>query len=141
MQVAAQLGVSQSFVSKYEAGERQLDVVELRARGGSAGGVAARRPGLVQSRDAIRAADRLDLSAMPSVTRRSFHTIETARAYQQRREPVATVHLLRKAYDESPDTVRFNLFARSAVTELRERGGSTVRSDVQDLARKLDVVS
>jgi len=96
---------------------------------------------LVQSRDAIRAADRLDLSAMPSVTRRSFHTIETARAYQQRREPVATVHLLRKAYDESPDTVRFNLFARSAVTELRERGGSTVRSDVQDLARKLDVVS
>jgi transcriptional regulator with XRE-family HTH domain len=96
---------------------------------------------LVRSRDAIRAADRLDLSTMPSATRRSFHTIETARAYQQRREPVATVHLLRKAYDESPDTVRFNLFARSTVTELRERGGSTVRSDVQDLARKLDIAS
>ena len=96
---------------------------------------------LVQSRDAIRAADRLDLSTMPSATRRSFHTIETARAYQQRREPVATVHLLRKAYDESPDTVRFNLFARSTVTELRDRGGATVRADVQDLARKLDAVS
>jgi predicted nucleic acid-binding protein len=53
----------------------------------------------------------------------------------------ALAAVLRKAYDESPDTVRFNLFARSAVTELRERGGSTVRSDVQDLARKLDVVS
>ncbi len=96
---------------------------------------------LLQSRDAIRAADRLDLSTMPSATRRSFHTIETARAYQQRREPVATVHLLRKAYDESPDTVRFNLFARSAVTELRDRGGATVRADVHDLARKLDVAS
>jgi len=36
--------VPQSFVNKYEAGERQLDVVELQARGGSAGGVAARRP-------------------------------------------------------------------------------------------------
>jgi transcriptional regulator with XRE-family HTH domain len=96
---------------------------------------------LVQSREATRAADRLDLAAMPSATRRSFHTIETARAYQQRREPVATVHLLRKAYDESPDTVRFNLFARSTVTELRERGGATVRADVQDLARKLDVAS
>ena len=29
VQVAARLGVPQSFVSKYEAGERRLDVVEL----------------------------------------------------------------------------------------------------------------
>ena len=29
-QLAARLGVSQSFVSKYEAGERRLDVLELR---------------------------------------------------------------------------------------------------------------
>ncbi|MGH3978206.1 MAG: helix-turn-helix domain-containing protein [Pseudonocardiaceae bacterium] len=96
---------------------------------------------LTHGRAAIRAADRLDLSAVPSATRRSFHTIETARGYQQRKEPVATVHLLRKAYDESPDTVRFNLFARSTVLELRDHGGATVRSDVTDLARKLDVAS
>lgn len=30
VQVAARLGVQQSFVSKYESGERRLDVVELR---------------------------------------------------------------------------------------------------------------
>ncbi|MGH8601732.1 MAG: helix-turn-helix domain-containing protein [Gammaproteobacteria bacterium] len=30
VQVAAELGVPQSFVSKYEVGERRLDVVELR---------------------------------------------------------------------------------------------------------------
>lgn len=30
VQVAEQLGVPQSFVSKYESGERRLDVVELR---------------------------------------------------------------------------------------------------------------
>ena len=29
VQVAARLGVPQSFVSKYESGERRLDVVEL----------------------------------------------------------------------------------------------------------------
>jgi hypothetical protein len=78
---------------------------------------------------------------MPSVTRRSFHSIETARAYYLRREPVATLHLLRKAYDESPDTARFNGFARSAVTEFLHRRGNTMRDDVDDLARKLDLVS
>ncbi|MBK1785986.1 helix-turn-helix domain-containing protein [Prauserella cavernicola] len=30
VQVASRLGVPQSFVSKYESGERRLDVVELR---------------------------------------------------------------------------------------------------------------
>jgi transcriptional regulator with XRE-family HTH domain len=96
---------------------------------------------LMHGREAIRTADRLDLSAMPSATRRSVHSIETARAYYLQREPIATVHLLRKAYDESPDTARFNVFARSTVTELRHRGGNTIRADVDDLARKLDLVS
>ncbi len=57
----------------------------------------------------------------------------------QRREPVATVHFLRKAHDESPDTVRFNVFTRSVVPELRARGGSTIRAEVDDLAHKLDL--
>ena len=95
---------------------------------------------LMHEREVIRTADRLDLSHMPSATRRSVHYIETARAYHQRREPVATVHFLRKAYDESPDTVQFNLFTRSAVPALRAHGGSTIRDEVDDLARKLDLV-
>lgn len=94
---------------------------------------------LMHGGEAIRAADRSDPATMPSVTRRSFHSIETARAYHLRREPVATVHLLRQAYDESPDTARFNGFARSAVTELLRRRGNTTRADVDDLARKLEI--
>lgn len=92
---------------------------------------------LMRPGEAVRAADRLDFDSMPSVTRRSFHLIETARAYHQRREPVATVHLLRRAWDTSPDTARFNLFAQRAAADLAVSGGSTVRADAADLADKL----
>jgi len=71
---------------------------------------------------------------LPSATRRSFHLLEVGRAYQQRREYVATVHIIRRAFDESPDTVRFNTFARSAVLELGQRAGATIRTEVDDLS-------
>jgi transcriptional regulator with XRE-family HTH domain len=96
---------------------------------------------LMRTGEATRAADQLDLAAMPSATRRSFHLIETARAYNQRREHLATVHLLRKAYDESPDTARFNLFTRSTLVDLTERGGATIRDEVRELATRLELVS
>ncbi|MGH3326492.1 MAG: helix-turn-helix domain-containing protein [Streptomycetales bacterium] len=92
---------------------------------------------LMRGGEAVRQADRLDLASMPSATRRSFHLIETARAYSLRREHVATVHLLRKAHDESPETIRYNLFARSIVTELSGASAPSIRDDVADLAGKL----
>jgi len=94
---------------------------------------------LAQGGEAIRRSDRLDLNTIPSATRRSFHLIETARAYHQRREHVACIHLLRRAYDESPDTSRFNVFTRSATLDLVERGGLTARHDARELAQKLGI--
>jgi transcriptional regulator with XRE-family HTH domain len=94
---------------------------------------------LMRGREATRRADRLDFDTVPSATRRSFHLVETARAYQLRREHVATVHLLRRAFDEAPETVHFNVFARSVVAELEQRGGTTIRSEIDDLARKLNL--
>lgn len=94
---------------------------------------------LMRGKEAVRQADYINLDAMPSETRRSFHTIEMARAYHQRREPVAVVHLLRKAYDTSPDTARFNLFTRAAVADLRENGGNMVRDEATTLAEALAI--
>lgn len=94
---------------------------------------------LMHGGQAVAAAERLDLASMPSATRRSFHFAETARAYSLKREPVATVHLLYKAFEESPDTARFSLFTRSAVTELSEVGSSTVRADARRLAAKIGI--
>ncbi|WP_147134876.1 helix-turn-helix domain-containing protein [Nocardia ninae] len=92
---------------------------------------------LMHSGYAIRQAAKVDLTKMPSATRRSFHTSETARAHYMREEPLAAVSLLTKASNESPDTFGFSLFARSVVPDLVENGGETVRRDAEKLAAKL----
>ncbi|WP_209888497.1 helix-turn-helix domain-containing protein [Nocardia goodfellowii] len=86
---------------------------------------------------AIRQAAKVDLTRMPSATRRSFHTSETARAHHLRDEALATVTLLSKAHEESPDTLGFSLFARSAVPDLVDEGGQTARPAAQRLATVL----
>ncbi|MEC4020451.1 helix-turn-helix domain-containing protein [Streptomyces sp. H27-D2] len=97
---------------------------------------------LVRSGAAVDAATHIDLGTMPSATRRSFHTIETARAYSlQGESSVAVVHLLKRAYAISPETARFNLFARGAVAELAESGSAIIRDDARDLARQLGVAA
>ncbi|UGY92170.1 hypothetical protein [Streptomyces gobiensis] len=76
---------------------------------------------------------------MPSATRRSFHMIESARAYSLQGEQVAVVHLLKKALEISPETARFNLFARGTVAELAESDNAAIRDDVLYLRNKLGV--
>ncbi len=44
--------------------------------------------------------------------------------------------MIGKAHRESAETVRFNLFARQALTELSERR-SAVRQDARDLAAQI----
>jgi hypothetical protein len=92
---------------------------------------------LVRGNEAVEAANRVDLTSMPSATRRSFHMIESARAYSLQGEQIAVVHLLKKALEISPETARFNLFARSAVAELDESRSAVIRDDVRYLRSKL----
>lgn len=95
---------------------------------------------LPHGREAVRAAEAVDLGPVPSATRRSFHLIETARAYGLQREPVATVHMLKRAYEESPETARFNSFTRSTVTELAEKGPALIREEARALRLKLGLL-
>ncbi|WP_431784311.1 helix-turn-helix domain-containing protein [Streptomyces chumphonensis] len=97
------------------------------------------RADLVQGREAVEAAERVDVSAVPSATRRAFHAVETARAYALQREPVAVVHMLQKAWAESPETVRYNLFARGTVAEVAVSGPATVRRDAEVLRQRMGV--
>jgi len=62
--------------------------------------------------------------------------LDVAEAHQQRAEPASVLHMIGKAHRESAETVRFNLFARQALTELSERR-SAVRQDARDLAAQI----
>jgi transcriptional regulator with XRE-family HTH domain len=94
---------------------------------------------LLKGGSAVRAATNIDLASMPSATRRSFHMIESARAHDLQHEDIAVVHLLNKAYEESPETAKYNRFTRSAVIRLGESRNNMIRDDVHTLARKIGV--
>ncbi|MGY1581178.1 helix-turn-helix domain-containing protein [Streptomyces sp. MN13] len=94
---------------------------------------------LVQPGKALQIADSLDLDRIPSATRRSYHLIETARAYGMAGERVAAVSLLKKAYEESPETIQYNLHTRGVLPELVKSGPRMVRDDALGLARDLGV--
>jgi len=92
---------------------------------------------LVKGADAVEAAGRVDISGMPSATRRSFHLVEMARAHNSQGEPLSVVHLLKRAFEVSEETVRFNVFARSVVEEMAESSNRLVRDEAQGLRRQL----
>ncbi|MEU6944307.1 helix-turn-helix transcriptional regulator [Streptomyces sp. NPDC046316] len=94
---------------------------------------------LMQPGKALEVAAALDLDAVPSATRRSYHLIETARAYGMQDEGVAAVALLQKAHRESPETIRFNMHTRMVLPELAKTGPRMVRSDASALAQDLGV--
>ncbi|WP_228023210.1 hypothetical protein [Streptomyces acidicola] len=54
-------------------------------------------------------------------------------------ESVAAVSLLKKAYEESPETIQYNLHTRSALPELVKSGPRMLRDDALALARDLCV--
>ncbi|WP_172384814.1 helix-turn-helix domain-containing protein [Streptomyces sp. MNP-20] len=94
---------------------------------------------LVQPGKALEVADSLDLSKIPSATRRSYHLIETARAHYMLDENAAAVSYLQRAFKESPETIQYNLHTRSALPELAKCGPRMVREDAADLAEELCV--
>jgi transcriptional regulator with XRE-family HTH domain len=94
---------------------------------------------LVQPTKALEVAESLDLSLIPSATRRSYHLIETARAHGMLGEGVAAVALLKKAFEQSPETIQYNLHTRAVLPELAKTGPRMVQEDARLLAQDLGV--
>jgi transcriptional regulator with XRE-family HTH domain len=89
--------------------------------------------------DAARRAESIDVDSIPSAPGRSSYLVNVARGYLARRDDVAAWHLLSRAYQESPETVKHGQFGRGIIQELVERNHSVVKSEVRALATKIDL--
>jgi hypothetical protein len=92
------------------------------------------------SGEAVRQAERIDASAIPSRPRRARHLIETARGHHGKGDTVAAIGTLRQAYESAPETIRYNGYARRITLDLLT-GPASVRNDAHDLAVKVGLVS
>jgi transcriptional regulator with XRE-family HTH domain len=93
------------------------------------------RPG-----EAIRIAQRYDVTTLPSVERRFSYYVELARAYSLRSEDVAAVHMLLRAEQESAEELCFNVEVRAMVRELLRRESSLIRAELRPLADRIGIL-
>lgn len=89
--------------------------------------------------DASRRAQGIEVNTIRSASERSRYLIEVARGSVARRDDIAAMHVLSKAYQESPEMVKHGRFGRSVTQELLERNHSMIRSDIRTLAGSIDL--
>jgi transcriptional regulator with XRE-family HTH domain len=94
---------------------------------------------LGRAREAIRLAERVDVSAMPSSERRFSHLFGLARGYVQRKEDLAAIAMLRQAAREYPQGATSSPAARAVVRELLRRETPTTRPELRPLAETIGV--
>lgn len=91
--------------------------------------------------EAIQAAQRYDVTTMPSVERRFSYFAGLARAYTIRSEDVAAVHMLLRAKGESEAELRHNVELRATVRELLRRESSITRPELRPLADSMGILT
>lgn len=89
-----------------------------------------------ETAEALRLADGIDVSAAPSLERRTTFNLELARCYEQKREdPGVFLHLL-NAEASGPEDMRYNPLARDLVRGLLRRARPTYAPQVKALAER-----
>jgi hypothetical protein len=91
--------------------------------------------------EAIQAAQRYDVTTLPSVERRFSYFAGLARAYVHRSEDVAAVHMLLRAKEESAAELRHNVELRATVRELLRRENSITRPELRPLADHMGILT
>lgn len=95
---------------------------------------------LHRSASAIDAAEQVDPESVPSVDRRARLWLETARAYHQRKDRAATLHVLQRAVRAGEESMRCHPVARDIAGDLVTSGGGMIRAEARHLAERLGVI-
>jgi DNA-binding XRE family transcriptional regulator len=94
-----------------------------------------------EAAEALRLADDIDVSAVPSLERRTTFALEVARCYEQRRDdPGVLLHLL-NAEASGPEDLRYNPLARELIQGLLKRARPTYAPQVRALAERIDLLA
>jgi len=93
-----------------------------------------------EAAEALRLADDIDVSASPSLERRTTFALEVARCYEQRRDdPGVFLHLI-NAEASGPEDMRYNTLARDLVQGLLKRARPTYAPQVRALAERISLL-
>jgi len=95
---------------------------------------------LGRSDDALRMAERVDLTRVATIERKLTHTVDMARAYAHRREDVAAVHMLARVLADCAEEVRHSVTIRETVRELMARDTAAIRGELLPLASTAGVI-
>ncbi|KWX01894.1 Transcriptional regulator [Carbonactinospora thermoautotrophica] len=90
--------------------------------------------------EALRRAQDIRLSSIPSRERRARHLIELARGYHRDGDQLGTVNMLKQSYEVSPEVLRYNVIGRAMLRDLVRKGRASVRDDVERLAEETGVL-
>ena len=94
-----------------------------------------------EAAEALRLADDIDASALPSLERRTTFALEVARCYEQRRDdPGVLLHLM-NAEASGPEDMRYNSLARELVQGLLKRARPTYAPQVRALAERIGLLA
>jgi hypothetical protein len=86
---------------------------------------------------AVDQANSVDPDAVPSRDRRARVWLDVARGYHQRKDNIATLHVLRRAATISAESMRCHPLARTLAAELAASNGGGLRKEAHDLASTL----
>lgn len=95
--------------------------------------------GLMTPGDALRAAENVGTGMITSRERRSRLFLDIAAGHVQQGEQAAAVHYLSRAYDTSPEAVRYVPAARGVARDLVATARGPLKADAVELAERVGV--
>ena len=90
--------------------------------------------------EALRLADTVEINPSMPLERRTRYLIEVMNCNRTQRDDFATVYMLRKVSEQSPEEALYSPLVREAVTDLLKREKPTFRADLRQVAQHIGVI-